>query len=112
MQHALDTGEGELLARHLTRDRDWRMLRWRVRSDEGRVVALAQSHRANEATIYRPEAPSRSKSSLAETLETMVRIVESKADGCRSSILLVESDGEHVSVAAGPSMPPEYNRAV
>ncbi len=112
LQHAIDMGEGELLARHLTKQDDWRLLRWRVQTDDGRVVVLAQSHRAYVTPVEVPEPPSRAKSSLAETLETMVRIVESKVDGCRSSILLVESDGEHVSVGAGPSMPAEYNHAV
>jgi signal transduction histidine kinase len=112
LQDALEAGEGELLARHMTKQDDWRMLRWRVQTDEGRVVALAQSHAANESAIALPEAPPERKSSLTETLEMMVRILESKVDGCRSSILLVESDGQHVSVGAGPSMPPEYNRAV
>ncbi len=112
LQCALESGEGEVLARHLTAQDDWRMLRWRVKTDEGRVVALAQSHRTSQAAVELPETPSKPKTSLAETLERMVRIVESKVDGCRSSILLVESDGEHVSVGAGPSMPEEYNRAV
>lgn len=112
LQHILDTGEGQVLAKHLTKQGDWRTLRWRVRTDAGRVVALAMSHRANETKVKIPESLSPQKSSLTETLERMVRIVESKADGCRCSILLMESDGEHVAVGAGPSFPKEYNCAV
>ena len=108
----LDTGEGEVLARHLTKQDDWRMLRWRVRTDAGRVVALALSHRATETEVKIPDSLTPQKSSLIETLERMVRIVESKADGCRCSILLLESDGEHMAVGAGPSFPKEYNCAV
>ncbi len=112
LQHVLDTGEGEVLARHLTGQDDWRMLRWRVKTDDGRTVALAMSHGANQETVKVPEPHTKRKSTLTETLESMVHIVESKADGCRCSILLVESDGEHVSVGAGPSMPEEYNLKV
>ena len=112
LQTVLDTGEGEVLARHLTKQDDWRMLRWRVRTDAGRVVALALSHRATETEVKIPDSLTPQKSSLIETLERMVRIVESKADGCRCSILLLESDGEHMAVGAGPSFPKEYNCAV
>ena len=112
LQIALDLGEGEVLARHLTKHDDWRMLRWRVRTDAGRVVALALSHRATETEVKMPDSLTPQKSSLIETLERMVRIVESKADGCRCSVLLLESDGEHMAVGAGPSFPKEYNCAV
>ncbi len=112
LQHALNTGEGDVLARHATSDDGWQMLRWRVQTDEGRTVALAQPEDASEAAPKAPETSNKPKTSLTETLETMVRVVESKVDGCRSSILLIESDGQHVAVGAGPSMPPEYNRAV
>ena len=112
LQTVLDTGEGEVLARHLTKQDDWRMLRWRVRTDAGAVVALALSHRATETEVNIPDSLTPQKSSLIETLERMVRIVESKADGCRCSILLLESDGEHMAVGAGPSFPKEYNCAV
>ena len=112
LQTVLDTGEGEVLARHLTKQDDWRMLRWRVRTDAGAVVALALSHRATETEVKIPDSLTPQKSSLIETLERMVRIVESKADGCRCSILLLESDGEHMAVGAGPSFPKEYNCAV
>ncbi len=112
LQYVLDMGEGEVLARHLTKQDDWRLLRWRVKTDAGRVVALAMSHRATETEVKIPEPLTSQKSSLTETLEGMVHIVESKADGCRCSILLMESDGEHVSVGAGPSFPKEYKCAV
>ncbi len=112
LQHILDTGEGQILAKHLTKNNDWRMLRWRVKTDAGRVVALAMSHRATPTEVNLPDSLTPHKSSLTETLERMVRIVESKADGCRCSILLMESDGEHVAVGAGPSFPKEYNCAV
>ncbi len=112
LQQILDSGEGEVLARHSTKQDEWRMLRWRVRTDNGRVVALALSHRADPTNLNIAAPSSELKSSLTETLESMVQIVEAKADGCRCSILLVEADGEHVSVGAGPSMPIEYNKAV
>ncbi len=112
LQHILETGEGHVLAKHLTKQNDWRMLRWRVKTDAGRVVALAMSHRANETEVKIQDSLTPQKTSLTETLERMVRIVESKADGCRCSILLMESDGEHVAVGAGPSFPKEYNCAV
>ncbi len=112
LQHILDIGDGQILARHLTKHKDWRMLRWRVKTDAGRVVALAMPHHGTEIEVKTPEPLTLRKSSLTETLERMAHIVESKADGCRCSILLVETDGEHVSVGAGPSLPHEYNCAV
>ena len=112
LQHLLDIGDGEILARHLTKDDDWQMLRWRVSTDQGRTVVMAQSHCVDKVRANLPAFRNKSKSSLIETLETMVHVVESKVDGCRCSILLIESDGEHVAVGAGPSMPAEYNRAV
>jgi hypothetical protein len=112
LQHVLDTGKGEILARHLTKQDDWRMMSWRVRTDAGRVVALALPHHINETKLNLPGSLTPQKSALAETLERMVHIVESKADGCRCSILLVDTDGEHMSIGAGPSLPNEYNCAV
>lgn len=112
LQHILETGEGEVLARLLTKQEDWRMLCWRVRTDAGRVVALALPQRTDETELKIPKSLSPQKSTLTETLERMARIVESKADECRCSILLVETDGAHVSVGAGPSLPHEYNCAV
>ena len=112
LKHVLDSGEGEVLARHLTKHDDWRMLRWRVKTNAGRVVALAMSHRVNEPESQIPLTLTPQKSTLEETLERMALIVESKAEGCRCSILLVDTDGKHVSVGAGPSFPREYNRAV
>ncbi len=112
LKHVLDSGEGEVLARHLTKQDDWRMLRWRVKTDAGRVVALALPHRVNETESKILPTLTPQKSTLAETLERMAHIVESKAEGCRCSILLVDKDGQHVSVGAGPSLPDEYNCAV
>ncbi len=112
LKHVLDSGEGEVLARHLTKQDDWRMLRWRVKTDAGRVVALALPHSENETESKMPRTLAPQKSTLAEILERMAHIVESKAEGCRCSILLISTDGKHVSVGAGPSLPKEYNSAV
>ena len=111
LEQALADGVGEVRARHQTKAGEWQSLVWRIQTDAERTVVLAQVDDA-AAAVSLAEPPGRAKSSLAETLERMVHIVESKVDGCRSSILLVQEDGEHVSVGAGPSMPAEYNRAV
>lgn len=50
---------------------------------------------------------------LAQTLEELVHMVESvSTTGVLGSILLLDTDGEHLRHGAGPSLPPAYNEAI
>ena len=50
--------------------------------------------------------------SLADVLQVIASMVERELPGARASILLLDDDGQHVHVGAGPSLPREYNRAI
>jgi signal transduction histidine kinase/CheY-like chemotaxis protein len=50
---------------------------------------------------------------LADTLESLVRIVEDQSkSGVIASILLLDKDGKHLRHGAGPSLPDAYNQAI
>jgi PAS domain S-box-containing protein len=49
---------------------------------------------------------------LHETLDTLVRSIETQSDGMLASILLLDADGVHVRCAAAPSLPASFIRAV
>jgi diguanylate cyclase (GGDEF)-like protein len=50
--------------------------------------------------------------SLTEILQVVASMVEHEIPGARASILLLDEDGLRVQVAAGPSLPSEYNAAI
>ena len=50
--------------------------------------------------------------SLADVLQVIASMVERELPGARASILLLDEDGQHVHVGAGPSLPREFNRAI
>lgn len=51
--------------------------------------------------------------SLRETLDDLVRIMESVASsGVLGSVLILSDDGRHLLHGAGPSLPEEYNEAI
>ena len=50
--------------------------------------------------------------SLADVLQVIASMMERELPGARASILLLDDDGQHVHVGAGPSLPREFNRAV
>jgi diguanylate cyclase (GGDEF)-like protein len=50
--------------------------------------------------------------SLSDILLVITAMVEREIHGSRASILLLDEDGLCVRVAAGPSLPPEYNEAI
>jgi GAF domain-containing protein len=50
--------------------------------------------------------------SLTEILDVLAAMVERRLAGSRASILLLDEDGVHVHVGAGPSLPREYNAAI
>lgn len=53
-----------------------------------------------------------SGTSLAETLDSLVRLIEAQSSGMLGSILLLKSDGVHVRHGAAPNLPAGFNQAV
>ncbi|HEY4048727.1 MAG TPA: ATP-binding protein, partial [Acidobacteriaceae bacterium] len=51
-------------------------------------------------------------SPLEETLEKLVRVVETQFAGLLSSVLLLDEDGQHVRHGAAPSLPKPYIEAI
>src|SRR5215471_5438448 len=49
---------------------------------------------------------------VAETLDLLLRVIEAQCAGMLCSILLLDTDGVHVSHAAAPSLPETFIRAV
>jgi signal transduction histidine kinase/ActR/RegA family two-component response regulator len=49
---------------------------------------------------------------LADTLGSLVRLIEAQSDGMLASVLLLDEDGEHVRHGAAPSLPEAYIRAI
>jgi diguanylate cyclase (GGDEF)-like protein len=50
--------------------------------------------------------------SLGEILQVIASMVEREIPGSRASILLLDDEGLHVRVGAGPSLPSDYNAAI
>jgi two-component system, cell cycle sensor histidine kinase and response regulator CckA len=107
----IEAGVGAANARHRGRSGDWFAFDWQVRSVANDIMVLGQRP---EAVAQQSAAASSSRqgSTLSETLEAMVHIVEAKNPGLLCSILLVGPEREFSSVGAGPSLPAEYNEAV
>ena len=113
LEEILEAGEGHAQARHRTKGGSWQLLSWRVKAQDGQVVLLGTANHKPIGDLSRREGEqSLFNETLTITLEAMVHVVESKNPGLRCSILLIDSDQEHVSVGAGPSLPGEYNAAV
>jgi GAF domain-containing protein len=54
-----------------------------------------------------------SGASLHDTLDELVRIIESETpSGMLASILILDRDGRHLLHGAAPSLPDEYNKAI
>jgi signal transduction histidine kinase len=49
---------------------------------------------------------------LEETLENLVRVVETQFAGLLCSVLLLDDDGQHVRHGAAPSLPKAYTKAI
>jgi PAS domain S-box-containing protein len=49
---------------------------------------------------------------LADTLDSLARLIESQSDGMLCSILLLDEEGRHLRQGAAPSLPEAYNRAI
>ena len=113
VEQGLNAGESSMRARHQTKQEDWMSLEWRVTTHGGNVVALGLLDGESDAATKAPGAGvTPQRTTLSETLEAMVHIVEAKTEGLRCSILLVDPEHEYVTVGAGPSLPANYNAAV
>ncbi len=106
-------GVGHIKARHRDAEGEWFEFSWSVRSFGGNAVALGLAD-----TGEKPITPDGSvtdavpANSLKATLSEMASIVESKNEGMRCSILLLDKEQEYVTVGAGPRLPQEYNDAI
>jgi signal transduction histidine kinase len=49
---------------------------------------------------------------LSETLAQLAQLIEGQSEGLYCTILLLDPDGVHIRIGAGPSMPPEYMHAL
>ncbi len=49
---------------------------------------------------------------LAETLDSLMLLIESQSDGVLCSVLLLDEDGIHIHPASGPSLPAAYMAAL
>ena len=109
---ALQRQGGEAAARHAARSGEWIPLHWRFRIEDDRLFAVGALHLSFAVEPAAIPPVSAGKSSMGRMLDSMARIVEARNPGMRCSILLVDSEGRHVSVGAGPSLPAAYNAAV
>ncbi|MDG2306410.1 MAG: response regulator [Candidatus Binatia bacterium] len=112
LKSAVDAGEGCAVARHRTRSGEWISFRWEVRTEADSVAILGLPARASDTVTQPSPDDVQPRTTIGETLEAMVHIVEGQNPGMRCSILLVDARQEHVSVGAGPSLPAAYNDAV
>jgi two-component system, cell cycle sensor histidine kinase and response regulator CckA len=124
----LDAETGSTTARHITKGGDSVLFSWEARADAEGCAVLGRLVTEDKPGIHEPRItsfvndnptnlPSRNFTSAAaltmsQTLEAMALVVESQNPGLYCSILLIDSEQEHVSVGAGPSLPQEYNDAV
>jgi PAS domain S-box-containing protein len=76
-----------------------------VLTDARRAEAL----RAGQSQILEKIA---TDAGLEDTLTSLVRLIESQAEGMLGSILLLDPDGVHLRHGAAPSLPAAYNQAI
>ena len=105
----LERKQGRTEARLLSRDGAPVSFRWQFRDEEDGVAILGIGDSPGAAPHRLGLPVDLQGNTLAETLEAMVHIVESKNPGLRCSILLVDDDKKYITVGAGPSLPKEYN---
>ena len=109
----LEAGEGSARGRHVTRSGEWVDFLWAIRSHDGELVARGTPVAVPaEGAATVGDVQRRAGATMNETLDAMARVVESKNPGMLCSILLVDQDRKYIVGGAGPSLPPDYNRAV
>lgn len=112
LENAIAAGEGKVMARHQCVNDNWLTMEWEIRRHEGGISVLGLGVQDHLKPSLPADTQLDSPRSLASILDSMARVVEANSDGLRCSILLVDSEGESVTVGAGPSFPAEYNAAV
>ncbi|MCP5071045.1 MAG: PAS domain S-box protein [bacterium] len=111
-------GQGVVRARHLASSGASVPIDWEIRLRDGVLVALgAIADQTSTGPLegrctQAPSGPPPRHKTLGTTLRVLAGIVEDHHAGLRCSILLLNGDGDHVSVGAGPSLPAAYNAAV
>ena len=112
-QEVLEQGEGSLEAAHRTKQGQWIEFDWRIKSREGRTVALGILKDLHPQTSQPRRAQADElPSTMHGVLEEMARIIEDERPGLKCSVLLLDDDGLRIVGGAGPSLPDEYNKAV
>ena len=106
----IKAGKGQLFARHRLQSGEWKEISWNVRESATGSYVLGRfpTGGAAPSPTWAPIGPA---SAITNTLESIVRFVESKHPGIRSSVLILGESGR-ISVGAGPSLPSRYNQAV
>lgn len=109
----LSAGEGCVGARHRTKSGKWVDFDWQVRKHQGDVVVLGLLHEepvaGAGASAVRDLPP---RTTMAETLDEMARIVERKNPGMFCSILLTDPENQQIVGGGAPSLPEAYNKAI
>ena len=77
--------------------------------DETRRAIEAEALLAGERRLLEMVA---SGCALPVVLDALCSIVESSADGCRCSVLLIDSSGTKVQLGAAPSLPSSFNDSI
>lgn len=76
-------------------------------------MSVGPSDGARRAAVERqPAAAPSQRAELSRVLNDLLHAVEAQSDGMLASILLIDTDGEHLRHGAAPSLPPSYNAAI
>jgi len=118
------TGKSEAEIRGVKKDRSvfWKqMLLVRIIQPDGKVLGHhcfmrdITSRKQNELLLEGQKAVLETiaaGASLQETLDTIARFIETRADETFASILLLSDDGHHLQSGASPSLPAEFTRSI
>jgi GAF domain-containing protein len=62
--------------------------------------------------VRQPATLPSQRAELSNVLNDLLRAVEAQSDGMLASILLIDTDGEHLRHGAAPSLPAAYTQAI
>jgi two-component system, cell cycle sensor histidine kinase and response regulator CckA len=109
----LSKGTGSLRARHRDAQGGWVSMSWEIQTEpEGTLVLGRRSVDDTSPCEETKSSIGKGVRADSDTLAAMVRYIEAINLGMKSSVLILDESGNHVSVGAGPSLPAEYNEAV
>lgn len=100
--------------RYRCKDGSFRWIEWRSYPEGEIIYAVARdiTERKRQDILLEGQAQALEMIALAapleESLDKLLRVVETLSDGMLASILLLDNDGIHVRHAAAPSLPKEY----